>query len=201
MIKSVAIGVASGGSESDFIYLFLIIVIVIGVTLLDILGKVKKESDEIIEKRDNKAYPSIQIKNDDTNIKDEKTSTDIWIKNNDTYINKEEASLATIKEPKVTQAEKKVKRAEEYRSSNEFLQSFEWRRKRFEALDKYGRRCMCCGATPESGAIMHVDHIKPRKLHPELALDINNLQILCHECNHGKGNKYETDFRNLEDVI
>lgn len=131
----------------------------------------------------------------------EKTSTDIWIKNDGAYINKEEASLVTIQEPKVTQAVKKVKRAEEYINSNEFLKSFEWRRKRFEALDKYGRKCMCCGATPEAGAKIHVDHIKPRKLYPELALDINNLQILCHECNHGKGNKYETDFRSLEDGV
>lgn len=42
---------------------------------------------------------------------------------------------------------------------------------------------------------MNVDHIKPRKLFPELALDPDNLQVLCHECNHGKGNWDMTDFR------
>ena len=42
---------------------------------------------------------------------------------------------------------------------------------------------------------IHVDHIKPRKLFPHLALDVNNLQILCHECNHGKGNWDQTDWR------
>lgn len=86
---------------------------------------------------------------------------------------------------------------EEFAQSNEFLQSFEWRQLRMQAFLKYGRKCQCCGATPESGAIMNVDHIKPRKTHPELALTLNNLQILCHECNHGKGNWDQTDWRNM----
>jgi hypothetical protein len=80
--------------------------------------------------------------------------------------------------------------------SNEFLESFEWRKLRYEALLKNGRQCQCCGAKPPN-TVLHVDHIKPRKIHPELALDINNLQILCHECNHGKGNWDSTDFRML----
>jgi len=80
-------------------------------------------------------------------------------------------------------------------ASKDFLESFEWRRLRMEALKKYSPRCMCCGATPKDGAVMNVDHIKPRKLFPALALDISNLQILCHECNHGKGNWDQTDWR------
>ena len=81
-------------------------------------------------------------------------------------------------------------------TTTEFLSTYEWRKVRMQALKKYGARCMCCGATPASGAIMNVDHIKPRKLFPDLALDINNLQILCHDCNHGKGNWDQTDWRN-----
>ena len=77
----------------------------------------------------------------------------------------------------------------------DFLESFAWRKVRMLALKKYGARCLCCGATPATGAVMNVDHIKPRKLFPELALDLNNLQILCHECNHGKGNWDQTDWR------
>ena len=77
-----------------------------------------------------------------------------------------------------------------------FLDTYEWRKLRMEALKKYGPKCMCCGATPQMGAVMNVDHIKPRKLWPSLALDIGNLQILCHECNHGKGNWDQTDWRN-----
>lgn len=79
--------------------------------------------------------------------------------------------------------------------SAEFLQSYEWRRVRMEALKKYGARCQCCGATPATGAVINVDHIKPRKLFPQLALSVENLQVLCHECNHGKGNWDMTDWR------
>lgn len=80
-------------------------------------------------------------------------------------------------------------------SGNEFLQSFEWRKLRMVALKKYGPKCQCCGASVKDGAVMNVDHIKPRKHYPELALDVDNLQILCHECNHGKGNWDMTDWR------
>jgi len=80
-------------------------------------------------------------------------------------------------------------------ASDAFLSTFEWRKVRMEALKKYGPRCQCCGATPANGAVMNVDHIKPRKKWPSLALDVNNLQILCHDCNHGKGNWDETDWR------
>jgi len=83
-------------------------------------------------------------------------------------------------------------------SKKDFLETYQWRKLRMEALLKYGPRCMCCGATPSTGAVMNVDHIKPRQTHPELALEINNLQILCHECNHGKGNWDTTDWRKRE---
>ena len=82
-----------------------------------------------------------------------------------------------------------------YEATTAFLQSYEWRRVRMEALKKHGARCMCCGATPKEGAVMNVDHIKPRKLFPELALDLSNLQVLCNPCNHGKGNWDMTDWR------
>ena len=82
----------------------------------------------------------------------------------------------------------------------DFLQSYEWRAIRMEVLRKYGPRCMCCGATPDHGAVMNVDHIKPRRLFPHLALDIDNLQVLCHECNHGKGNWDMTDWRTIDET-
>ncbi len=80
-------------------------------------------------------------------------------------------------------------------TSKAFLRSYEWRALRMKVLDKYGARCMCCGATPEHGVKMHVDHIKPRRKYPELALSFDNLQVLCEECNHGKGNWNERDWR------
>jgi len=85
-------------------------------------------------------------------------------------------------------------------STDAFLQTYEWRKVRMEALKKYGAKCQCCGATPAHGAVMNVDHIKPRKIFPHLALDINNLQILCHECNHGKGNWDMTDWRESSEI-
>ena len=83
--------------------------------------------------------------------------------------------------------------------SDAFLQTYEWRRVRMEALKKYGPVCQCCGASPATGAVINVDHIKPRKLFPHLALDVNNLQILCNPCNHGKGNWDMTDWRPSEE--
>lgn len=85
--------------------------------------------------------------------------------------------------------------APSFATSDEFLASYEWRRLRYTVLREQGRRCQCCGATPATGAIMNVDHIKPRRLFPALALEKSNLQVLCHECNHGKGNWDQTDWR------
>jgi hypothetical protein len=82
----------------------------------------------------------------------------------------------------------------------EFLFSYEWRKLRLQALKLHGATCQCCGASPATGAVMNVDHIKPRRLFPKLALDINNLQILCRDCNHGKGNWDQTDWRPSPDA-
>lgn len=80
--------------------------------------------------------------------------------------------------------------------SEEFYKSKAWNRLRYAALEKHylewGHRCLCC---KRKYVALHVDHIKPRSKYPELALDINNLQVLCAECNKGKGNWSETDFR------
>ena len=109
-----------------------------------------------------------------------------------------------VKKPEIQLSQKITKvKTKKYSSTTlkathpDFLQSYAWRQVRMQALIKYGRKCQCCGATPETGAIMNVDHIKPRKTHPELALSLNNLQVLCHECNHGKGNWDTTDWRNI----
>lgn len=84
--------------------------------------------------------------------------------------------------------------------SDDFLQSFEWRRLRLKIIKKYGATCQCCGASPQTGAVINVDHIKPRKFFPNLALDENNLQVLCNDCNHGKGNWDETDWRPSDSI-
>jgi 5-methylcytosine-specific restriction endonuclease McrA len=78
-----------------------------------------------------------------------------------------------------------------------FLESFAWRKLRMVVIKKRGARCECCGASPKKGAVIQVDHIKPRHKYPELALLESNLQVLCQTCNMGKGAWDETDWRTV----
>jgi 5-methylcytosine-specific restriction endonuclease McrA len=82
--------------------------------------------------------------------------------------------------------------------SKDFLYSKAWLRLRLSALKEHGNKCQSCGQSPDDGIKLNVDHIKPRRLFPELALDITNLQVLCSQCNEGKGNWDMTDFRKEE---
>lgn len=82
-------------------------------------------------------------------------------------------------------------------SKHPFYSSPAWLRVRYQALHRYGRRCLACGVEGPNAKI-HVDHIKPRSRYPELSLDINNLQILCEACNLGKGAEDETDWRSFQ---
>lgn len=78
--------------------------------------------------------------------------------------------------------------------SKEFLATKEWKRLRIDAIEKYGNCCMICGRKPPEITI-NVDHIVPRAVDWTLALTLDNLQILCSDCNEGKGNRYTTDYR------
>lgn len=80
-----------------------------------------------------------------------------------------------------------------------FLQSFEWRRVRFQVLSERGYRCHYCGRTPKDNITINVDHWKNRKRYPELALTKSNLRVSCSECNHGKGNMDVEDPRSQHD--
>jgi len=79
----------------------------------------------------------------------------------------------------------------------DFYDTWEWKEARFAALKRHGRQCQCCGWTPGSSAgnYLVVDHIKPLRLHPQLALDPDNHQVLCNDCNMGKSFKHHDDFR------
>jgi hypothetical protein len=86
----------------------------------------------------------------------------------------------------------------EWPSAEAFYRSQRWRRARIDALEanreRYGSlTCECCLAGSTSQ--WHVDHIRPRSSHPELALEPANLQVLCADCNLGKGIRYATDWR------
>lgn len=91
--------------------------------------------------------------------------------------------------PKLTKADREA-----------FYQSREWRTLRYMALKQCGAKCQCCGASSKDGKVIHVDHVKPRYTHPHLELEITNLQVLCEDCNLGKGAWDETDWRTAPDA-
>jgi ATP adenylyltransferase len=69
---------------------------------------------------------------------------------------------------------------------------------RYEVLKRANQRCECCGVSIDHKPI-DVDHIVPRSLGG--ANSINNYQALCYECNANKGNRDDTDFRNLRNMF
>lgn len=76
-----------------------------------------------------------------------------------------------------------------------FYDSDEWRRLRYRVLKANNGCCQCCGVSAANGAQLHVDHVKPRSKFPELELEFTNLQVLCRDCNLGKGAWDQTDWR------
>lgn len=76
-----------------------------------------------------------------------------------------------------------------------FFKSLKWRQLRYLVLRNTGGLCQSCGAGAKDGVRIHVDHIKPRCTHPELSLCLDNLQVLCEDCNVGKGSWDDTDWR------
>lgn len=71
---------------------------------------------------------------------------------------------------------------------DDFYKSSSWRRIRFKVLNFYRKKCVTCGRSSKEVPI-HVDHIRPRWLYPELALELANLRVLCEDCNKGKAGK------------
>jgi len=73
-----------------------------------------------------------------------------------------------------------------------FYKSREWAVLRYKALKKHSGRCQLCGRTAADGSVISVDHIKPIRKYPHLAMEETNLQVLCRVCNRGKGSWDET---------
>lgn len=78
-----------------------------------------------------------------------------------------------------------------------FYKTKAWRSLRYQVLRERGRRCECCGCTPKDGREVHVDHIVPRSKSPDLALEKDNLQVLCADCNLGKSNTDSIRWRSV----
>ena len=104
---------------------------------------------------------------------------------------------AALCDGKLIRVKSKIIKPEKVRlPDDKFYSSQPWRRARTAVLNKYGAECMTCGRSKKKhNIVVHVDHIKPRSTYPELELDENNLQILCEDCNLGKGNRDEIDWR------
>lgn len=77
----------------------------------------------------------------------------------------------------------------------DFYESRAWLELRYRILQKQGGSCKLCGCRGSADNPIQVDHIKPRSTHPELELVESNLQVLCKNCNQGKSNRDDTDWR------
>lgn len=76
-----------------------------------------------------------------------------------------------------------------------FYDSWAWKKLSYSIRKKRGNKCECCGATPQHGSRIVADHIKPVRKYWHLRLNPTNIQVLCHDCNMGKGGKDTTDWR------
>ena len=75
-------------------------------------------------------------------------------------------------------------RSPEALERDKFLDTAAWKRCRAAKL-AIDSDCEICAAKGKFEPAIDVDHIKPRRTHPELALDLRNLQSLCERC-HGQ---------------
>lgn len=69
---------------------------------------------------------------------------------------------------------------------------------RYRVLREDEHCCACCGSV--DGPFV-VDHIKPIRRYWGLRLERSNLQILCDDCNRGKGSSDETDWRDARFIV
>ncbi|EQC49005.1 bacteriophage Lambda NinG-like protein [Bacteriovorax sp. BSW11_IV] len=76
--------------------------------------------------------------------------------------------------------------------------SSNWKYLRAKVLELQGDRCLCCGKREDE---MHIDHIKPKSRYPHLQYMIDNLQVLCPDCNRAKSYTRETDYRKSDHLI
>ena len=77
---------------------------------------------------------------------------------------------------------KNAKREYEKNKSKYSIKYFKWRCDIFMRDDF---KCQYCGLDAQSGAVLHVDHIKP--ISKKGGVKSNNLITICSNCNLGKG--------------
>ena len=81
-----------------------------------------------------------------------------------------------------------------------FYKSSEWKNLRQDFLETQTNRiCNYCkkdlSLNLNDSLTLNIDHIKPIKFFWNQRLNINNLQILCNECNKVKANNYSTGIK------
>lgn len=97
-------------------------------------------------------------------------------------------------EKRISQLNKEKKEPKKIRSfaKHWLYSSQEWKELRYKTLRRYGFKCLACNAT---NVELHIDHIVPVSVDRSRALDPENLQVLCRDCNLSKSNKFEDDLR------
>lgn len=89
------------------------------------------------------------------------------------------------------------------KARHSFYCSGDWNRVRRLAMDRDNNECIWCKAagkvTTSTRATLEVDHIKELNKHPELALELNNLRTLCHDCHNKRHNRSKN--RKFDDEI
>jgi len=68
-----------------------------------------------------------------------------------------------------------------------FYSSPEWKLLRAQIIKDQGTTCADCGRHISKVEDVTVDHKHPRSKHPELALTLDNLRVVCRQCNSRKG--------------
>lgn len=76
-----------------------------------------------------------------------------------------------------------------------FYHSEEWQMLRYKALQEANGKCCLCGRSAKDGVILNVDHIVPLSVCWGLRNRLENLQVLCKDCNMGKLNKDITSWK------
>lgn len=88
------------------------------------------------------------------------------------------------------------------RGAKWFYNTVAWKQLRYKTLAANARRqpdgkphCELCGEGAGPGRALNVDHIVPLSKDWSRRLDPANCQVMCGDCNHGKLNRDDTDFR------
>ncbi len=74
----------------------------------------------------------------------------------------------------------------------------DWQYLRKKVLKIQGRHCLKCGKKQDR---MHIDHIRPKSKYPHLEFKIDNLQVLCGDCNRKKSFDKEVDYRSTHHLM